>query len=165
MPTDLRTRLLPATFWERHANPKSGWSRLATLPLIVYAIHERRWRLLSLVLAFTVVNPVLFPPPRDADAWMTKAVLAERYWLENDADLGVLHLLNVANVPVTLYALYAAYRRNTGEATVATLLAMTMKMAFVAALVRRFEGELDALDTSIVVNGDSATSAEATTAD
>ncbi len=164
MPTDLRTRHLPPAFWERHANPKSGWSRLATLPLIVYAVHERRWRLLGLALAFTVVNPVLFPPPRDADAWMTRGVLAERYWIETDANLGALHLLNVANAPVTLCALYAAYRRNTGEATVATLLAMTLKMAFVAALVRRFEGELDALDTSIVVDGDSVTGAEATTA-
>jgi hypothetical protein len=47
---------------------------------------------------------------------------------------------------VTLYALYAAYRRDTGWATVATALSMTLNFAFVATLVRRYEDEIDAGD-------------------
>ena len=131
-------------FWERHANPRSGWSRTVTLPAMVYAVHERRWRLLAAALAFTALNPLLFPKPDDADAWMTKVVLAERRWRESGDDLGALGLLNAANVPVTLYAFYAAYRRDTGGATVATALSITLKFAFVAALVRRYEDETDA---------------------
>jgi hypothetical protein len=133
-------------FWERHANPKSGWSRTLTLPAIVYAVHTRRWRLLAAAVAFTVLNPLLFPKPDDAEAWMTKVVLAERHWRESGDDPGTLHVLNVANVPVTLYAVYAAYRRDTGAATVATALSMTLKFAFVAALVRRYDEEIDASD-------------------
>ncbi|WP_135366373.1 DUF6653 family protein [Halosimplex halophilum] len=132
-------------FWERHANPWSGWSRTLTLPALLYAVYHRRWRLLAATVAFTLFNPVLFPKPDDADAWMTKVVLAERRWRATGDDLGALHFLNVGNAAATLYAVYAAARQDTGGATVAGALAMTLKLAFVDALVRRYEGDLDAL--------------------
>ncbi|WP_436908055.1 DUF6653 family protein [Halosimplex marinum] len=141
------------TFWERHANPWSGWSRTLTLPALLYAVYHRRWRLLAATVAFTLFNPVLFPKPDDADAWMTKVVLAERRWRASGDDLGALQLLNVGNGVATLYAVYAAYRRDVGGATVAGALAMTLKLAFVDALVRRYEGELDGLTAE---HGDSA---------
>ena len=145
MDADL-TRRAERVFWERHANPRSGWSRTVTLPAVVYAVHERRWRLLVAAVLFALLNPVLFSKPDDAEAWMTKVVLAERRWRESGDDLGALQALNVANVPVTLYAFYAAYRRDTGGATVATALSMTLKFAFVAALVRRYEDEIGDAD-------------------
>jgi hypothetical protein len=122
-----------------------------TLPALVYAIHARRWRVLLAAVVFAVINPILFSKPDGTDAWMTKVVLAERYWQEHDADIGPLSLLNLANVPITLYAIYAAYRQNTGGATVATALSMTLKLAFVAALVRYFEDDLADLDSSLTV--------------
>lgn len=131
------------TFWERHANPWSGWSRTLTLPALLWAVYHRNWRALAATVAFTVVNPVLFPEPADADAWMTKVVLAERRWRETGDDLGSLQFLNIANALVTLYAFSAAYRRNVGGATVGGSLAMTLKFAFVAALVRRYEDDID----------------------
>ncbi|WP_123536233.1 DUF6653 family protein [Halosimplex salinum] len=149
MDDSVRTRA-KRLFWERHANPWSGWTRTVTLPALVHAVFARRWRLLVATVLFTLLNPLLFPKPEDADAWMTKVVLAERRWRETDDDLGALHVLNVGNALATLYALYAAYRRDVGGATVATALAMTLKFAFVAALVRRYEGDLslDAYDRS-----------------
>lgn len=135
-------------FWECHANPKSGWSRTMTLPVLVYAISSRRWRLVLATTVKTVVNPFLFSKPDDMDAWMTRVVLAERYWRKHNVDIGPLNLLNLANVSVTLYSIYAAYQRNTGGATVATSFSMTLKFAFVAALVRRFEDDLAELDSS-----------------
>ncbi|WP_436929389.1 DUF6653 family protein [Halosimplex halobium] len=113
-------------FWERHANPASGWSRTLTLPALLYAVYHRRWRLLAVTVAFALVNPVLFPRPDDADAWMTTVVLAERRWRASGDDLGALQLLNVGNGLATLYAVYAAYRRDVGGATVAGALAMTL---------------------------------------
>lgn len=133
---------LERVFWSRHANPKSGWSRTLTLPVLVYAVYARNWRLLAGAVAFSAVNPFLFSPPADADAWMTKVVLAEREWRARGDDVGALTLLNVANAAATLYALAAAYRRNVGGATVATSLAMTLKFAFVAALVRRYADDV-----------------------
>ena len=73
----LRTRL-EATFWTRHSNPWSGGTRHAVSPVLAYALYRRDWRLLGLALAFAAVNPVLFPPPRNTDNWLSHAVLAER---------------------------------------------------------------------------------------
>lgn len=33
------------TFWERHSNPKSGWSRVLVLPVLLYAVYHRSWKL------------------------------------------------------------------------------------------------------------------------
>ncbi|WP_436923218.1 DUF6653 family protein [Halosimplex amylolyticum] len=140
------------TFWERHANPWSGWSRTLTLPALTYAVYHRRWRLGVAAILFAAVNPLLFPKPDDADAWMTKVVLAERRWRETGDSLGALQWLNVGNAFATVYAFYAAYRRDAGGATVGTSLSMTLKFAFVAALVRRYEGELDSLDVGTVAS-------------
>jgi hypothetical protein len=49
--------------WARHANPKSGWSRVPTGPLIVHAVYRRDPRLLGAALLWAVVDPLVFPPP------------------------------------------------------------------------------------------------------
>jgi hypothetical protein len=76
--------------WMRHANPWSGWTRMATLPLLVLAGWSRAWigwwalLPLALVLLWTWINPRLFAPPRRWDAWITRGVLGERLWAERD---------------------------------------------------------------------------------
>ena len=89
--------LLPAALtrrtdalWQRHANPKSGWSRVATLPVLMYGIYTRRPRLVAAALGFVVVNPVLFSPPDDADAWMTRVVLGERMYYRHREERGAV---------------------------------------------------------------------------
>ncbi|WP_321166987.1 DUF6653 family protein [Halopenitus persicus] len=103
------------TFWNRHSNPKSGWSRMLVSPVLLYAVYQRRWRLAGAVVVFTVVNPVLFGPPADDQAWMTRVVLAERWWTMEHGqpvfELSYPNVLNVLNIPVAGYAFIAAYRR------------------------------------------------------
>jgi hypothetical protein len=76
--------------WARHANPWSGWSRMAVLPLLALAGWSRAWigwwALLPLVLllGFLWVNPRLFPPPSRCDAWISRSVLGERLWVDRD---------------------------------------------------------------------------------
>jgi hypothetical protein len=134
---------IPDALWRRHANPKSGWSRLLVTPLLLYAVYRRDGRLAAVAVAFTVVNPVLFPPPEDDDAWMTRVVLAERWWVD-EREEPVLSgsypgVLNLLNLPVSAYALLAAYRKHPARAAAAGLASVLLKLGFVAELVRRYD--------------------------
>ncbi len=76
------------TAWRRHANPVSGWTRFAILPVFALAIWSRVWIgwgalvPVALVVAWTWINPRAFPPPADYGAWMSRGVLGERLWLD-----------------------------------------------------------------------------------
>ena len=70
-------------FWARHANPWSGATRVAASPALIYAVYRRDVRLLAAVVLFVTFNPVVFPPPKRTDRWFTRAVLAEREWIES----------------------------------------------------------------------------------
>lgn len=77
--------------WLRHANPISGWTRVATGPLWFVAAWSYVWigwnALIPLfILAiWTWFNPRIFSKPMNTKAWMTKAVLGERVWLNRKA--------------------------------------------------------------------------------
>lgn len=73
--------------WRKHANPMSGWTRLASLPLLTLALWSRVWLgvyaigLIGLVLLWIWLNPRLFAEPSNTDNWMSQGVLGERVWL------------------------------------------------------------------------------------
>ena len=77
--------------WTRHANPWSGWTRLASTPVWFLALWSPFWIgwyaafPIAAMAAWTWLNPRLFPPPKTADSWMTKGVLGERVWLNRKA--------------------------------------------------------------------------------
>jgi hypothetical protein len=97
--------------WARHANPWSVWTRVPILPLLALAVWSRAWigwwALLpaALLLAWTWVNPRIFPPPRSTGNWSSRAVLGERLWLaRNEVPVPPRHRV----VPRLLTALSAA---------------------------------------------------------
>jgi len=127
-------------FWARHANPKSGWSRVASMPLLMACIYRRNWHGLALTLAFVLLNPVLFSPPEDDSAWMSKVVYGERLWTQEEhGRLGYPEILNVCNGLASLYAIYAALKHRPTETALATALSMALKFWFVAEMVHRYE--------------------------
>lgn len=73
--------------WERHANPWSVWSRVATFPLFLLALWSAYWigwYCLIPVTALSVwlwLNPRIFPPPASTQSWAARAVLGERVYL------------------------------------------------------------------------------------
>lgn len=77
--------------WARHANPWSAWTRLigaAPIFFAVWSVHWIGWRSaapIAVAALWALVNPRLFPPPKSADAWATKAVLGERVFLNRKA--------------------------------------------------------------------------------
>lgn len=73
--------------WERHANPWSVWSRLATFPFLMLAIwswHWIGWACLvpvALLALWLWLNPRIFSPPASTQSWASRAVLGERVFL------------------------------------------------------------------------------------
>ncbi|WP_083898785.1 DUF6653 family protein [Natronococcus jeotgali] len=134
------------TFWERHSNPKSGWSRVLVLPVLLYAVYHRSWKLAVSTVVFTAINPLLFSSPESNDAWMTQVVLAERWWTEEQKQsvIGVSYpnILNLLNIPVTGYSFVSAYRKQPIRATLGGLTSMMLKFWYVRSLVRRYNEEV-----------------------
>ncbi len=107
--------------WARHANPLSGWSRVAIGPGLIFAIYARSWigawclvPIVALV-AFVWINPRLFPAPADHDDWMARGVLGERWFLarhhaaiprHHEAAAGALTVLSLIGLPVLAAGLW-----------------------------------------------------------
>jgi len=114
-PTETRETRLARAFrlegdnWMRHANPVSVWTRFAVLPLLAAAICSRAWIgwwslvPIVLVLVFTVVNPVLFAPPRSTRNWASRAVFGERVWARRTTE--AVPVQYRSPVPTVTYAI------------------------------------------------------------
>jgi len=130
-------------FWKRHSNPKSGWTRVPTGAVIVYAIYRRNWRLLTGALAWTTLNPFLFSPPEDQAAWMTRAVLAERWWAREESNrtvgLGYPNVCNTAGALGFIYALYAAWRQSPRGAALGVAASVVLKLWWLRVLVEHYD--------------------------
>ncbi|PSP34435.1 hypothetical protein BRC64_00780 [Halobacteriales archaeon QH_10_67_22] len=141
--TELDDGSLEAWFWRRHANPRSGWSRVPVGAVIVYAVYRRDARLLAGALVWTVCNPFVFPPPETDEAWMTRAVLAERWWVraEGNGTVGLARPNVFNGVAATGFcvALYAAWRRRPRLAAIGTALSVSLKLWWLRLLVRRYD--------------------------
>lgn len=141
------TRRAETLLWARHANPKSGWSRVPTGAVLVYAVYRRDWRLLLAGLLWTVVNPFLFSPPETHDAWMSRGVLAERWWVREQGNgtvgLSYPNVCNAVGGLAFLYALVAAWRRRPLGAAVGTALGSGLKLWWIGVLVRRYDAAVE----------------------
>lgn len=140
---DTRYARLADAFWERHANPKSGWSRTLVGPLLLLGVYRRDPRLVALAAVAAVVNPVAFPPPDpETDSWMTRGVRAERWWLaegHGTVGPGWPNLLNALNLPTFAYALFAARARRPRRAAAALAVSMLLKFGWIEAIARRYD--------------------------
>ncbi|PSP84461.1 hypothetical protein BRC96_04865 [Halobacteriales archaeon QS_6_64_34] len=141
MPRTLRDRVVDR-FWARHSNPKSGWTRVPGGAVLVLAIYRRDPRLLAATLVWILVNPLLFSPPDDEEAWMTRAVLAERWWLRQDnrtVGLGYPNVCNTVAATGFLLALVAAWRRRPAGMAVGTALSVGLKLWWLRELLKRYD--------------------------
>jgi hypothetical protein len=129
--------------WERHANPRSGWSRVLVLPVLMCGIYFRRPRAVAGAIGFTVINPVLFPPPTDDEAWMTQIVLGERMYYRHRESRQPIEILNYMNGPITAYAVYSAYRKRPVRIVFFTAMSMAMKFLFVDYVAKYYRENRD----------------------
>jgi len=129
--------------WARHSNPKSGWSRLLSLPVAVIALYYRKWWVLILTALFVLVNPVLFSEPEEElDDWMYKVVRAEERWTEDGNQiigLGYPQILNTVSGPAMLYGLYCAYRQRPISMVVFTLASQGLNQWCMKEIIEHYE--------------------------
>ncbi len=85
--------------WERHANPWSVWTRIATWPLLMLVLWSFHWLgawsllPLAVTVGWLALNPHAFPRPVSTRSWASRAVLGERVYL-----LRELHPIPVEHV-------------------------------------------------------------------
>ena len=68
-------------FWLRHSNHWSGLTRMLITPFLCLTIWYHNWVGLSIVILWTIINPIIFPRPKRTNSWFSKDVLGERAWL------------------------------------------------------------------------------------
>lgn len=147
MSGQLTTVVDAETMWNRHANPKSGWSRLLSVPVIITATYFRKWWLVGLTALFLAINPVLFSEPtEESDDWMYKVVRAEQRWT-NDGNrflgVGYPQILNTLSVPAMLYGLYAAYKQRPIQTVVFTVTSQGLNQLCMKEIIDHY----DAIDS------------------
>jgi hypothetical protein len=118
----------------RHSNPWSAWTRLFSAPLVFVPIWNRSWRQGAILGVWLIVNPLVFPEPKDDEAWATRAMLGEEMWIAK-RPLDWAMALNVGAAVLGLGGMWRALRRRllpTGVCAVgqvALLLAYWREMA------------------------------------
>ncbi|MEM6680012.1 MAG: DUF6653 family protein [Pseudomonadota bacterium] len=133
--------------WARHANPWSVWTRLPILPAITLLLLAREslgwWVFPGLCVAvlWAFVNPRAFPPPPDARAWASRAVLGERLWLAPETKVPVAVAAAVRKMVAVqilgmLPLILGLWRLDTGLALLGLVLVLGGKMLFLQVMVR-----------------------------
>jgi hypothetical protein len=124
--------------WERHSNPWSVWTRVLTYPLVYVPVWNRCWRQVVSVGGWFLVNPRLFPPPKDDSSWATRSVLGEQIWTrKSHADLPMsISILSAASF---LVALYSAYTQRLWRLVSFGSLALVLKLWFLELMVSYYD--------------------------
>ena len=141
--------------WMRHANPWSVYTRFAVLPLLVLAVWSRTWIgwwslvPIAVVIAWTWLNPRVFPKPRSIDSWASRGVLGERVWLNRrNVLVPARHrlmpqvLVGVSTIGL-LVLIWGLWRLSVWPTLLGTVLVFAGKLWFVDRMVWLYEDMKD----------------------
>ena len=92
--------------------------------------------------AWFAVNPIVFPPPRDASAFSTRAILGEERWLEDRPVSGALAIDCMAGGALLL-AIDGARRHRRRQMTIATIGTMSTLLWYWREMARYYDVHVD----------------------
>lgn len=142
--------------WLKHANPWSVWSRFATLPFLVLSIWSRVWVgwycliPIGILIVWIVINPTLFPKPKNFSSWGAKAVLGERRFVNRkedsipDGHLTVILILNVLQSLSGIILIYGLWKLDLSFTLHGTVYVYLTKMWFLDRMVWLYESTTSA---------------------
>jgi hypothetical protein len=126
----------------RHSNPWSAWSRLFSAPLVFVPIWNRSWREGTILGVWLIVNPLVFPEPKDDEAWATRAMLGEEMWIAK-RPLDWAMAINVGATAFGLGGLWGAYKQRLLPTAVCTVGQMALLLAYWNEMVLYYERHRD----------------------
>lgn len=127
--------------WERHSNKWSGWTRIFSVYPLVISTYFHNWYAVIGVIIFVILNPTIFPKPKDTNNWMSKSVIAEKEWLKRGGmkQMDFIQLINIINGLFFFGSLYAAYSSILYTAIILMVVSTSFKLWFLNEMVKRYE--------------------------
>ncbi len=129
--------ILSEKTWKKHANPLSAWSRAISFVLLPIIIWYHSWYLLIAYIIWLIINPRLFPPPKNLNDWISRAVIGEQIYTSTGklkADLSTA--LNLANLITVIALIYSAYQRLLWPTVLLTIISYFLKFWFLHKMVK-----------------------------
>jgi hypothetical protein len=126
-------------FWSRHANPRSVWTLIAAYPALILGIYWRHRPLLAGTLLFVAINPLVFEPPDNDEAWATRVVLGEQVWFDRGLLSSPKDVVFVAfAAPIYPYTLRVALERRPIETVLSTAVSVLSMFVFFDRMARLY---------------------------
>jgi hypothetical protein len=118
----------------RHAHPVSAWSRLLTTPLVIAPFWTRRADVMTGVLVWFAINPIMTPEPTERTSLATRAILGEERWMADPGLDRAILALNALGSATLGGAILAAWHRR----KVPTVLSTGATMVLILCCWRRY---------------------------
>lgn len=136
--------ILTENTWSRHSNPWSGWTRVLSMPILALGLYYHNYLILAATIVWLIINPIIFPKPKNINNWMSKGVLGEQIYFKKGRKIkkDLPSLLNVVNVPVFFMFLYFGWQQELVAMILAGLLTMAIKFWFIDRMVLLAEKEM-----------------------
>ena len=148
--------------WEKHSNPWSGWTRMINYPLLYLPFWflsdflnepSANWFMpigLILVIIWFIINPRIFPKPKNYNNWMSKGVFGEKIWTANKRYRDINIIFTIIPAPFFVIALYTTYMNLFWETMFFASVPFLFKLWFLDRMVVYFEKNKNNLTDSNV---------------
>jgi hypothetical protein len=124
--------------FERHSNPWSAWTRLLSTPLVLVPFWTRSRKHAALIGTWMLLNPIVFPKPKNDSAWATRAMLGEEMWVAERPLDGAMAISVVATA-FGIGGVVASLKRKLAPTALCTVAEITLLLVYWRLMVDYYE--------------------------